>query len=319
MTDATDSSAWVHTVRGPTGTAVVAPRGAALLSFTTPSGEHLVLATESDGRRADCSGAVLAPWTNRIRDGRYDFQGKTHTLPLTEPERGAAVHGLVLGALWTRDRSASSSSRLVLRHELAPSPGYPHRLNLACSYEVTDAGLTVTVTARNCGRDSAPYAVGGHPYLIPPSSPEAAGRPGRVDLWRLEVPAGTCLVTDSDRLLPLGSAPVDGSAEDFRAGRSLRGARHDVALGDLARDSSGCFSCRLTGDDGRATVMNCGQGVRWIQVYTDDQGAEGATRRAVAVEPMSAPADAFNSEQDLTVLAPGEEHRLWWRIGQESD
>lgn len=65
--------------------------------------------------------------------------------------------------------------------------------------------------------------------------------------------------------------------------------------------------------------MNCGQGVRWIQVYTDDQGAEGATRRAVAVEPMSAPADAFNSEQDLTVLAPGEEHRLWWRIGQESD
>ncbi len=53
-----------------------------------------------DGYAADemCSsgrGEVLAPWPNRIRDGSYEFDGRRHQLPLNEPDRGNAIHGLV--------------------------------------------------------------------------------------------------------------------------------------------------------------------------------------------------------------------------------
>ena len=62
---------------------------------------------EFDGREqlapfgaADFGGKVRAPWPNRIRDGRYRFAGREHVTPITEPERGTALHGLVLWDEW---------------------------------------------------------------------------------------------------------------------------------------------------------------------------------------------------------------------------
>ncbi len=46
------------------------------------------------------AGQVLAPWPNRIRDGRYTFGGEVHQLALTEPARHNAIHGLVNWERW---------------------------------------------------------------------------------------------------------------------------------------------------------------------------------------------------------------------------
>ena len=43
---------------------------------------------------------MLAPWPNRIRDGRYTFGGADHQLALTEPARHNAIHGLVNWVPW---------------------------------------------------------------------------------------------------------------------------------------------------------------------------------------------------------------------------
>ena len=64
--------------------AVVAEVGAGLRSYTIGDGDVL------DGYAADelapsGRGQVLAPWPNRIEDGRYEFAGRSHQLPLTEP------------------------------------------------------------------------------------------------------------------------------------------------------------------------------------------------------------------------------------------
>jgi len=45
-------------------------------------------------------GQLLMPWPNRIRDGRYSFEGKDVQLPLTEPARGHASHGRARWAPW---------------------------------------------------------------------------------------------------------------------------------------------------------------------------------------------------------------------------
>src|SRR6201995_3123546 len=40
-------------------------------------------------------GAPLIPWPNRLADGRYSFDGSHYQLPLTEPGKRNAIHGLL--------------------------------------------------------------------------------------------------------------------------------------------------------------------------------------------------------------------------------
>lgn len=54
----------------------------------------MITSFPADEIRPHYRGATLAPWPNRIVDGRYRFAGATHQLPLTEPTRGHALHGL---------------------------------------------------------------------------------------------------------------------------------------------------------------------------------------------------------------------------------
>ena len=57
--------------------------------------------------------------------------------------------------------------------------------------------------------------------------------------------------------------------------------------------------------------------IPWLQVYSADD-VPGLERRSLAVEPMTAPADAFNSGVDRVTLAPagspGDELSVTWGI-----
>ena len=108
-------------------------------------------------------GQVLIPWPNRLEDGRYDFDGRSHELPLNEPEHRNAIHGLVRWATW--DVGDRQADRVVMEHVLEPQPGYPFTLQLAIEYALSGAGLRVRTTATNAGSETCPYGSGAHPYL----------------------------------------------------------------------------------------------------------------------------------------------------------
>ena len=123
---------------------VVVEVGGGLRSYTTGDRELLDGYGEADMATAG-RGQVLIPWPNRIRDGTYEFAGRTHHLPLTEPEAGNAIHGLVRWAAWSvAEREAD---RVVMAHTLHPQPGYPFSLDLSIEYSVSDEGLRVASTA----------------------------------------------------------------------------------------------------------------------------------------------------------------------------
>ena len=147
-------------------TARVATVGGALARLTW-RGADLVLATDSEGDGTAYApayaGKVMAPWPNRLRDGRYPWAGADHRLPLTEPDTATALHGLVC---WQEWRVASAApDRVTLATDLWPQPGYPFRLGLAVDYALSEDGLRVTVDAVNLGDVPAPYGVAFHPYL----------------------------------------------------------------------------------------------------------------------------------------------------------
>lgn len=97
---------------------------------------------EQDEMAAGGRGQLLAPWPNRIGDGAYSFGGRTHQLPLSEPSRHNASHGLVRWAAWSVGQHTTRS--VALTYRLMAQTGYPWTLDLRVGYHLSEAGLTVT-------------------------------------------------------------------------------------------------------------------------------------------------------------------------------
>jgi aldose 1-epimerase len=250
-------------------------------------------------------GQLLMPWPNRIADGAYEFGGRRLQLPLTEPARHNASHGLVRWVAWTPEEHTERS--VTLRYRLMAQSGYPWSLDLRVVYDVSADGLTVTQSAHNLAGSPAPYAQGAHPYLT-------VG-PGPCDSWELTRPAATRALSDPERKLPNGREPVDGTDVDFRVARPIRGVRLDHAFTDLTRDEEGRATVTLHDPgSGHAVALWVGPSYRWLMLYTGDDNAEDTRRRSVAVEPMTAQANAFVTGEDLVVLAPDEELSASWGI-----
>jgi aldose 1-epimerase len=252
-------------------------------------------------------GQLLMPWPNRIRDGAYTFDGRDLQLALSEPARQNASHGLVRWAAWSPEEHAATS--VSLGYRLMAQTGYPWTVDLHVLYDLSADGLTVTQTATNLSDRPAPYASGAHPYL-------SAG-PGPVDGWELTLPASVRLLSD-ERQLPVGSEDVAGTSYDFQMARPLRDTVLDHAFGDLARSEEGVATAQVRDPDtGRGVALWVDRHHRWLMVYSADDGSEAA-RRALAIEPMTAPPDAFRSGRDLLTLAPagsaGDEASVSWGI-----
>lgn len=238
-------------------------------------------------------GQVLAPWPNRLAGGAYGWEGRRIQAPLSEPAAGNAIHGLVRWSNWTLTQGAAARVTAELR--LHPQPAYPFTLDLEIDYELSSDGLTVTLTARNAGEGPAPFGAGFHPYLT-------VGTP-YVDDAALTVPADAWLPAD-DAGIPIGEhRPVAGRL-DLRGGRRIGGAVLDHCFTGLRRGGDGRATVTLRGPGGGVGVWMDGA-YGFVMVFTGDTLAADRRRRAVAVEPMTCAANAFNSGAGLGVLHPG--------------
>lgn len=302
MDHTTPLSGRQHLLRHGDYTAVVASVGASLRELRY-AGHHLTRHYDADEIRPQYRGALLVPWPNRVVDGTYDFDGTTHQLSLTEPERGHALHGLLAWDEWETVEHSEASVRL--RATVVPQKGYPFRLSVEVQYSLDDDGLTTTVTSVNTGPDAAPYGVGPHPYLVASDGP--------VDEWTLTLPADTVLEVTEDRLIPTSLAAVTGDF-DFRSPTRIGTAFLDHAFTDVGY-ADDLATVSVTGADGTGAAVSFGRDLPWVQVHTGDlPGNPPESRGSLAVEPMTCPPDAFNSGTNLLVLAPGNSHSVSWRI-----
>ncbi|GAA1810140.1 aldose 1-epimerase family protein [Agromyces neolithicus] len=266
------------------------------------NGIDLVPAYGEDQSPPSGAGIVLVPWPNRIRDGRWSHDGVDHQLAITEPKYHNAIHGLLRYTEYTAISRERDSVTLSAR--IYPQLGYPFLLGTAVHYELVADGLRVTHFIENLGADSAPVAIGTHPFLKIGGVPTA-------DLT-LRLDAASHIEVD-DRLLPTGEVPVDGTEWDFREGRRVGDVSLDDAFGELSGDE-GFVEHTLTAPDGRSVSIWADDEFGYVQVYTTRAfpGEDGDV--AIAIEPMTAPAEAFNSERGLRWLGPGEQWELSWGI-----
>ena len=297
-----------HTLRAGGYRADIATIGASVRCLQH-EGRDIIVPFDANEVRPAMRGALLAPWPNRIADGRYVFAGTQHQLPINEIATRTASHGLVAWQNFTvADEQADS---LVLTATIEPQPGYPWRIRVDVVFGLTADGLRQEVSATNLSDDAAPFGVGAHPYLLAgPADREA------VDTWRLQIPAERVLLVSADRMLPMERFDVidhEAGRYDFRTARPLGSAALNNAYTGLARDERG-MACVRVMHDGVGVEAVWDEGTPWVQIYTADESAGGDFRHGIAGEPRTCPPDAFNSGTDRAVIEAGATFTAGWAI-----
>jgi aldose 1-epimerase len=288
-----------YELRRGDASAVVTELAAGLRAFSRGG----VLLTETYGDDEippGATGITLAPWANRVEDGKWFLDGRKQQLDITEVARNNASHGLLRNSAYTLiDESEHSVS---LEATIFPQHGYPFLLRHRVQYLLSeDLGLVVRQSLTNHTKDAAPFVLGAHPYLRLGDTP--------IDELVLTVAADTQLLVD-DRLIPRSSAPVEGDT-DFRAGKHIADLSVDVALTDLQREA-GKARHTLAAADGQSVSLWQDEACGYVHVYVST--LYPGRSRAVAVEPMTGPANAFNSGDGLRWLPPGGSFTIEWGI-----
>jgi len=283
--------------------AVVTELGAGLRALRH-RGQPIIADYEPDELPPGAAGQLLVPWPNRIDGGRYSLAGTDYQLDLTEPSAGNAIHGLTRWTAWSVVRHVSNE--VLLRVKLLGRSGYPFCLEIEAAYQLSEGrGLQLSVTARNVGSRPAPYGTGSHPYLT-------AGLP-TVDESELTLPGALWLPVDARGIPSSPPQDVTGTEFDFRTSRVIGKTRLDYAFTGLDRDGEGRVWARLAGG-GREVALWAGPGFHWLQVFTGDTLGDAHRRRALGMEPMTCPPNAFASATELLMLEPGDTVTHTWGI-----
>lgn len=287
------------TLRRGDATAIIASLAAGLRHYDR-GGVELVESYATDRTAPGAAGITLAPFANRVDGGRWLLDGREQQLDITEVERNNAIHGLLRNTGYAAIEQ--SGHHVVLEATIHPQHGYPFLARHQVRYELAeDSSLSVAQTLINDSTARAPFVLGAHPYF----------RIGDVPTEELTVTvaAGRRLAA-TERLIPTGAVPVDG-IYDLRAGRPVRDSRMDTAFTGLAT-GDGVARHTLSAPDGRSVTLWQGADAPYVHIFITDS-FPGRTL-AVAMEPMTGPADAFNSGDGLRWLEPGEAFTLRWGI-----
>jgi aldose 1-epimerase len=246
-------------------------------------------------------GIVLVPWPNRIPDGVWELDGATQQLDITEPERHNAIHGLLRNAPYRLVERTEDS--VTLGATVFPQHGYPFLLETSVKYELTDDGMTVTHRILNESESPAPAAIGTHPFF-------QIGDVKTDDLT-LTLHAATRFPVD-ERLNVSPEIPVDGRY-DLRGGVKVSDLELDDAYGDVSPEDQ--VTAVLTAPDGRTVLLWQDENFPYVQVFTTRSFPRGTgVVTAIAIEPMTAPANAFNTGQSLKWVNPGETWQAAWGV-----
>lgn len=283
-----DMSGMIELIAGEQRAVVLPKLGAALGSWQY-RGQDVFLPVANPALMAQHGEAVaaypLVPYSNRIAQGRFAFEGREYRLASNMVGESSAIHGNGWEREWTVAHRTDSDVVLVLDH--VPQPDdvqWPFAYRAELSYGLRADGLEVQLVVENRDAGRQPVGLGFHPFLAAKGAATLAF--DAADVW----------LTTPD-CLPVRQVPCDG---EWAFGQPV---------GAHARAIDNCFS----GFGGRAVLVN-GQTRLSVTVEADRLFGHVVVFTApdspfVAVEPVTNMTDAINhpeiANRGLHVLEPG--------------
>jgi len=230
----------------------------------------------------------MLPYSNRIRDGLFNFQGQSIQLENAESH---AIHGALRKLPW--QVVSSDSSSLICQFSSADHEpiNWPWPISATIAHTIDGDILTSQITLTNQGTKDMPAGFGWHPYFVRTVNGSEA---------LLTLPVSGVFPDAAGDCLPDGRAVALPDNLDFRSPKPL--------------DASQRIDCCLSGLDGHCVldwqqggikiVLQASDVCQYLVLYNPDMPH-------FAVEPVTNANDAFNLasrsiESGSNVLAPGE-------------
>lgn len=237
----------------------------------------------------------LFPWGNRVRDGKYTFDGNAYQLPINEVALGNAIHGFVAYAPFEvlETYSDENTASIVIRYQYRGNYfGYPFPfiLDITNTLSVND-GFTLTYTIKNTGDKAMPMVLGWHPYF------KIEGETAKD--WRLDFPATSQSIPDQQMI------SVTKKAVDFADGVLLETENLDAVFEVKPANKVKAILSSLRQNVSIVLWQEAQQGqFTSMVVYIPP------SRDCVAIEPMTGNTNAFNSGDGLLTLSAGETYQV---------
>lgn len=250
---------------------------------------------------------VLFPFPNRIRDGRFTFDGVAYQIP---PNSGPnAIHGFAAEAAWDvlEHGADKDGAKIVGRYHLSKnSPEavdhWPADAILTLEYRLKGLVLTLSITVNNPTAKPLPYGLGFHPYFRLPFDKGS-------DLAKTAVILPASKYWPLVDFLPTGEIKAVDPRLDFRKGQPIQGLKLDDVLTGLPgrRDQV----ARLVDWNLKSEVrVGFDENFRELVVYTPPDKPD-----VISIEPYTQTTDAINLQArgidaGLRVLKHGETQRM---------
>lgn len=219
----------------------------------------------------------LVPFSNRIRNGRFVFDGRERRLPI-QPGTPDALHGFTQRRPWTV--AAKTASSLTVTHIHTPDE-WDWAFSASQILDLAGDALTVTLSVKNLSDAPMPLGFGLHPYFA--------------------VALGDRIAFDAD-----WNWAIDGGF--IATKREAKPMRYDAPQNTTGRTdylSGWSRKATIVRQDGTTIRLTASDALDHFVFHVPDGGAY------LCLEPVSHVADAFNLAASghegtgLVVLAPG--------------
>jgi aldose 1-epimerase len=261
----------------------------------------------SDARPTRSGVPVLFPFPNRIRAGRFQWDGKEYQLPTNDPSGKNAIHGFACRHPWRVLDQGADEGSAWLQAEFQGSRDAPESLALwpadyriRLTFRLGPRSLRLEAVVDNPGDRPLPFGLGYHPYFRVPLVPSSEDRHCSVEIharqyWELveTLPTGKLL-------------PVD-AAHDLLQPRPYTELKLDDLLRAEPADGDWLPQGRLLQmPEGVSLRVSASPAFREVVVFTPPH------RQAFCIEPYTCITDAINLQQQgvdagLQVLPPGQQ------------
>ena len=226
-------------------------------------------------------GSVLAPWPNRLQDGWFELDGKRFEYPLDA--QGNANHGLIgYRALEVRSHEESE----IVFGYLFGDAEYPYEIDLEIRYSIGDS-FRFEATAKNLGSVRAPFALGFHPYY------RLKGKSHFLASVNHHV------ITDK-RLIPKSVQRIEPLNLRFPS--------------DLKLDDGYIGNWEVQFETEEFALFITQKNMQNLMLYTPPVSPFADGTPALAIEPMSGPTNAFQTELDKHLIEPGDSKQFSYEV-----
>ncbi len=192
----------------------------------------------------------MLPWCNRIREGRFQWRGRSVRLAPNFERSPHTIHGLGWRHAWRVGQVGAAQVTLLYSH--AGGSEWPFAFEAEQRYALDETGLAIDIALTNTGARTMPAGIGHHPYL--PHRREGVGT-------RVQAVVERMWESDADHM------PTGLSASH----PAVAALRHGLVLADHALDNN--FTgfghwASVRWPDGRALTLLTGTPLDHFVLYS---------------------------------------------------